>query len=110
MKQYVVDSLNFKDISSIKEVLIKKFGTPFMDEIFWVELDKTLLNEEQKKHTDCSPHCFALSLGETSLTAEFLVRSRRRMRCSCMGYGNLDQISWLMKLVDDILAQANVII
>jgi hypothetical protein len=33
MKSYVVDSLNHKDISSVKEVLIKRFGTPFMEDI-----------------------------------------------------------------------------
>ncbi|MGM0417566.1 MAG: hypothetical protein ACQEQS_02475 [Thermodesulfobacteriota bacterium] len=108
MKQYVIDSLNIKDISSIKEVLINRFGTPFMDEIFSAELDQDVLNEEQKKHTECAPHYITLLLGETSLTAEILVRSPKTLRCSCMGYADDQQILWIINLVDDILVEANV--
>ena len=110
MKQFVVDSLNMNDISSLRTVLIKRFGQPFMDEVFWIELEDSILSDEQKKHKDCAPHCFALSLKETSLVAETLVRSRKKMRCSCMGYAGSGQILWLVGLIDDILIEANVII
>lgn len=106
MKNYVIDSLTNKDVSSIKEVLIKRFGTPFMDEIFYVNLDSSVLSTLQKKHCDCSPHYFALSLEKNKLTAEMLVRSKKTMRCSCMGYADDLQILWLINLVDEILNEA----
>ncbi|PID77912.1 MAG: hypothetical protein CSB21_02975 [Deltaproteobacteria bacterium] len=97
-----------KDILSIKEILLKKFKNYLKEEVFFVELDKNLLNKEQKQHDTCSPHYFTITLGKTSLTAEFLVRSGKRMRCSCMGYANPEQIRWLVDLVDNILVEANV--
>lgn len=108
MKQYVVDSLNYKDVNSLKEVLIKRFGNPFMDEVFFVKLDDNILSDLQKEHISCSPHYFTLTLGKTSLTAETLIRSKKNMRCSCMGYSNRSQLLWLVDVVDDILLEANV--
>lgn len=108
MKSYVVDSLNHKDISSVKEVLIKRFGTPFMDEIFQVTIDSSVLSSEQKRHSECSPHYVALSLENNRLTAETLIRSKKTMRCSCMGYADSRQILWLIDLVNDILEEAEV--
>ncbi|MDY0359965.1 MAG: hypothetical protein RBR08_00775 [Desulforegulaceae bacterium] len=108
MKSYVVDSLNYKDFLSIKEVLTKKFGKPFMDEIFQVTIDSSVLAFKQKEHTDCGPHYFSLSLEKNKLTAEMLVRSKKTMRCSCMGYADDRQILWLIGLVNDILQEAGV--
>lgn len=110
MKQYVIDSLNYKDVSSLKEVLEKRYGKPFMDELYWVEIEDSILSDQQKEHGECAPHCFALTLGESSLTAETLVRSRKTMRCSCMGYAGHKQLLWLVDLIDDILAEANIAI
>jgi aspartate aminotransferase-like enzyme len=108
MKSYIVDSLNHKDISSVKEVLIKRFGTPFMDEIFHAVLDSSVLSSEQKKHVECSPHYFALCLEKDKLTAETLVRSKKKMRCSCMGYADSKQILWLIDLINDILDESGI--
>ncbi|MDY0132520.1 MAG: hypothetical protein RBR53_07615 [Desulforegulaceae bacterium] len=108
MKSYVVDSLNHKDISSIKKVLIKRFGNPFLDEVFQVTLDSSVLSSEQNKHSNCSPHFFSLSLEKDKLVAETLVRSKKTMRCSCMGYADSPQILWLIGLINDILSEAGV--
>jgi len=108
MKCYVVDSLNYKDISSLKELLFKKFGNPLIDEIFHITIDSSVLSAEQKNHTDCSPHYFSLFLEKDKLTAEMLIRSKKTIRCSCMGYADDRQILWLIDLVNDILQEAGV--
>ncbi|MCB9481536.1 MAG: hypothetical protein H6680_06925 [Desulfobacteraceae bacterium] len=79
-----------------------------MDEIFHVIIDPSVLSSEQKMHSDCSPHYFALSLEKNKLAAEMLVRSRKTMRCSCMGYADDMQILWLINLINEILDEAGV--
>jgi len=54
----------------------------------------------KKEHTECQPFYVAVDL-ETNLVAfELLVRTKNRMRCSCMGYATEKQRNWLMGFAD----------
>lgn len=102
MKQYVVDELRLEDYDRIKDFLDEHLESSQIDGIYWLPLDPTILSEDQISHTDCQPFYFALDLEPDKLTCEFLVRTKKRVRCSCMGYAGPEQCHWLMQYVDRI--------
>ena len=102
MKQYVVDELRREDYDKIKCFLDENLESSKIDGIYWLPLDPTILSGDQITHTDCQPFYFALDLEPDKLTCEFLVRTQKRVRCSCMGYADPEQCHWLMQYVDRI--------
>ena len=105
MKQYVLDEIARSDLPRIKEYLNKKATTSGLEGIWWVELGKEQLSDAQKAHSDCQPHCFAVELGRNAIKFEFLIRSRRTMRCSCIGYATVQQRDWIMNFADELVAE-----
>ena len=39
---------------------------------------------------------------------ELLVRTQNRIRCECIAYATDEQRNWLIRLVDDMLAQLGI--
>jgi hypothetical protein len=74
MKQYVIDELRPKDYQMIKSFMDEKFGSSNVDGVYWIEL----------------------------IAFELLVRTKNRMRCSCMGYATENQRNWLIRVADAI--------
>ncbi|GAB6142691.1 hypothetical protein JCM12294_01280 [Desulfocicer niacini] len=103
MKQYRIDGLDLQDHRKLKTYLDTHLGTPMLGNIYWLELESSLLTPLQKDHEACAPHCFALELEETFLSCEFLVRIKKSIRCDCMGYATPLQREWLISTVDAIL-------
>ena len=105
MKQYVLDEITRSDLPRIREYLNKKATTSGLEGIWWVELGEEQLSESQRAHTDCQPHCIAVELGRNAVKFEFLIRSRRTMRCSCIGYATPRQRDWIMSFADELVAE-----
>ena len=82
MKQYILDEIARPDLPRIKAYLDEKAQPSGLEGIWWVELGKAQLSEAQMAHPDCQPHCIAVELGRDFVKFEFLVRSRRTMRCT----------------------------
>ena len=76
--------------------------------IYWIPLDRAVLNPVQARHADCQPHCVALELQGERLVCEFLVRTRNRMRCECMAYADAAQRAWVMDRVDAIFERLRI--
>ncbi|MBF0228815.1 MAG: hypothetical protein HQK63_04375 [Desulfamplus sp.] len=110
MKQYVIDGLSPYDYERLKKYCDENFGEPSLGSIYWVEIDKTILNPMQKDHTDCQPYYFALELDEQRLSSEFLIRIKKHIKCDCMGYADKQQMLWLIEKVDEILATLDITI
>lgn len=108
MKQYVIDELRPADYQKLKEFFNDHFITSSMDSIYWLPVEPGLLTAEQSEHTDCHPLCFAIDLASSRLAFELLLRSRNRMRCSCMGYATETQRNWLIRYADTILEQLEI--
>ncbi|TWI77244.1 hypothetical protein LZ24_00044 [Desulfobotulus alkaliphilus] len=106
MRQYVVDTLQPEDYRRLKKALDTRFGIPLVGGVYWAELPEALSTPIQSEHAACSPHVVALDLEETRLTCEFLVRTRKAMHCSCMGYASGEQRRWIMDMVDALLEDA----
>ena len=108
MRQYVLDEIARPDLPRIKEYLDRKAIASGLEGIWWVEFGKEQLSESQIAHPDCQPHCFAVELGRDAIKFEFLIRSRRTMRCSCIGYATPAQRDWIMNFADKLVAELEV--
>ncbi len=103
MKQYVIDQLRYEDYEKIQTFLEESHGKSELDGLFWIALPADLATDIQLAHRDCQPFHFAVELSHDRLTCELLVRTRRRMRCDCMGYASPAQFLWLCRWVDTML-------
>jgi hypothetical protein len=110
MKQYVIDGLRPNDYNELKKYLDEIFEVSPLGGIYWVELPENILTTMQNKHEDCRPHVFALMLENNSLAAELLVRIKTNIKCDCMGYANAEQREWLIKKVDLIFEELEILI
>jgi hypothetical protein len=108
MKQYVVDQLRYPDYEKLKACLDQTYGPAEMGGVYWIGLEPGLLTPVQAEHRECQPFVAAIELQETRLSLELLVRTRNRIRCNCIAYADDPQRSWLIGLVDRMLAQLEI--
>jgi hypothetical protein len=108
MKQYVIDEIRPEDHQKIKKHLEKTFGPAEMGGIYWVPLATEVLTKIQHEHSDCRPFYVAIDLEEDRFALEFLVRTKNRVRCDCIGYASKDQRNWIMGVVDAIFEKLNI--
>lgn len=102
MKQYVIDQLRPADYEAVKAYLDENFESSDVEGIYWISLDQDLLTEIQAEHTECQPFCFAVDLEQNFMASELLVRTKNKMRCSCMGYATEKQLNWIIQLADGV--------
>ncbi len=109
MKQYLIDEIRLEDMGKLKGYLDETFGASGIDRLYWVPLDAAFFNNVQQAHEACAPFFMALELGEDRLAAELLVRTRNRVRCDCIRYADERQRNWLVKTVDAIFDDLEII-
>ena len=108
MKQYVIDELTSTDHNSLGDYL-KQYAQPAgVTDLYWLPIKSGLLTKEQQSHDECKPFAFALELLPDKLACELLVRTRSRVRCSCIAYANREQREWLIETVDAILEKLGI--
>jgi hypothetical protein len=108
MKQYVIDQLRPDDYRRLQEYLDAEFGDSGVADLYWIPVAPELLSEEQARHAECQPLCFAAELMEDRLSCELLVRTRNRMRCSCIAYATTAQRNWFIDAMDAILERLEI--
>jgi len=97
MKQYVVDQLRPADYEAVKAYLDENFESSSVEGIYWIPLDQGILTEVQAE-----PFYFAVDLEQNFMANELLVRTKSKMRCSCMGYATEKQLNWIIQFVDGV--------
>ena len=102
MKQYVIDELRPEDHVKLKDYLDQNFRASGIPGLYWIWLKEDLRTEIQSRHRQCRPHYFAIELEENRVSCELLVRSRQKVRCSCIGYADRQQRTWLIELMDAV--------
>ena len=105
MKQYVVDDLRPGDFEKIKAYLDLNHVHSGVENLYWIELEREVLTENQAAHSDCQPFYFAIDVTSERLGCELLVRTKSRLRCDCMDYATEKQRNWLINLVDAMIAE-----
>ena len=108
MKQYVIDELRPTDYEKLKSCLDERFGSPELGGVYWVPLEPGHFTDMQAAHGDCQPFYFAVELQERSMVCELLVRTRERVRCSCIAYATRPQRNWVIQMLDDIFDELNI--
>lgn len=108
MKQYVIDELHPGEHERLKAYLQALCGPAELEQLYWLLLDESLYTPTQAAHMDCQPFYAAIRLSEKAVAMEFLIRTKNRMRCDCMGYATPEQTAWLMKRLDAMLAELEI--
>lgn len=109
MKQYVIDELRPEDFEKLKTWLDEHLERSPLGDLYWLPLEDSLLSTVQRDHAECGPHVFALELGPRRLSCELLVRTRKRVTCSCIGYASDRQFLWLVRRMDAVFQDAGVL-
>ena len=109
MKQYVIDELRPEDYTKLKSHLSEHFEPSDIDGIYWVTLDRNILSKVQKDHAECEPFYFAIELDHSKVACELLVRTKNKIRCSCISYADENQRNWLIGKVDAMFEQLGII-
>ena len=109
MKQYVIDELRLEDYQKLKAFMDEQYQSSQLDGIYWIPLDEANLTPVQVEHTECQPFYFAVDLEENLIACEFLIRTKNRMRCDCIGYANKKQRNWIISFIDNIFEKNEII-
>jgi hypothetical protein len=109
MKQYVVDELRWGDYEKLKAYLDQTYGEAAVGGIYWVPIETELLAPVQSGHTECQPFYAALELQKDRLSMELLVRTQQRIRCDCIAYATASQRERLIRLVDRMIEQLEIV-
>jgi hypothetical protein len=109
MKQYVIDELRAADYQALKNFLDEHYGPAALEGIYWIPVAGELLTAVQQEHRECQPHYVAVDLDRNRMACELLVRTNKRVRCSCIGYATEKQFSWLVALIDDVFNRLKII-
>ncbi len=109
MKQYVIDELRPTEENRLRTFMDENYGPAEMGGIYWIRLPDALLTDVQASHTGCRPFYFVADMNNASISQELLVRTRNAIRCSCIGYATAEQRDWIIRLMDDILKELNII-
>lgn len=108
MKQYVVDELRPADYKKVKAHLDGTLQAGSIDGVYWIPVADILMTPDQAGHTECFPLCFAVELEPDRLICELLVRTQKRMRCSCIGYATETQRNWVIQVIDRIFEKLDI--
>lgn len=108
MKQYVIDELRPQEYEKIKAYMDETFDSSAPGGVYWIALAPEILNDVQISHTGCQPFYFAIDLEPTLMACEFLVRTRNKMRCSCINYATERQRNWIIEVVDAIFEKLGI--
>jgi len=103
MRLFQINELKDDEKNKIKAYLEKITAKSDLDTLFWLEIPEEFLDDEQKNHKECMPFCFAIEIGNWDfVNFEFLVRSRNKIRCSCIKFANKQQREFLFDFIDKL--------
>ena len=108
MKQFVIDELRPADYKKLKKYLDDNYGADAIEGIYWLPIETQVLSGTQIEHEDCQPFYFAIDLEPDRVIIELLVRTKSRVRCTCMAYAAETQCTWLIRQIDEIFEQLEI--
>jgi hypothetical protein len=103
MRQLVLDEINRADLPRLRDYLHGHATASSLEGIWWVDLPEDLLSPSQFEHQECRPFRFAVELGDDFVRLEFLIRSREKMRCTCIDYATRAQRDFILAYADRLV-------
>ena len=110
MRQFVIDELSFLEHDNLDNYLKRNLKPGPIGGVFWLELPHDLLASTQLEHPDCGPFYFSVILEKTEIRIEFLVRSSRNIRCSCIDWTTLEQREFVLDFIDNMIKEEYIIV
>ncbi len=108
MRQYLIDELRPDDFKKIKTYLDGHFPTNGLEGVYWIPIDPPLLTDLQSTHLECRPFYFVAVLEQRSVACEFLVRTKNRLKCECIGYATQAQRNHFIHWIDTVLNELDI--
>jgi hypothetical protein len=108
MRQVVVDQLSREEEKKALKYLERKARPGPVAGIFWLPLPSELWSEDQQAHAACGPFYFAVEIQENAISFELLVRSHSTLHCSCIGYATGPQRDFLLRFIDQWVAEEKI--
>jgi hypothetical protein len=108
MRQYIIDELRPGDYRKVKVYLDDQLTTGSIEGVYWMPLEKHLLNATQVRHRHCQPFYVALELTPVKLSCELLIRTQHQVRCDCIEYANETQRNWIIATIDAIFNRLDI--
>jgi len=106
MRALLIDELNKRDIERVREFLKENAVISGVEDLFWIELTRDLLDAEQFVSEDDHPFCFAVEVGDSWVKYEFLVRSRSNFKSEQTRYASRIQrefiIEFSARMIEDL--------
>ena len=109
MKQYVIDEIRPEDYMQIKAFLDNSYGESELGGIYWMPVDEALLTSLQASHKACQPFYVTLDLEPHRLACELLIRTKQHVRCDCMGYATEEQRNGIIRHIDGVFKELEII-
>lgn len=103
MRYYLIDEITSRDMELISGFLRENAAPSGLDNVYWVNIPDSCLNETQQDHAGCKPYCFAMELGKGLIKAELFVRTLRGFNCACSEFSNETQKHYVIQFVDEML-------
>ena len=105
MRSYYIDDIFDHDQTRLRDYLASQGWADVLDGLYWLELPPDILSAEQLAHAmECGPHACALECQDNWVRMELLIRSRRKLRCSCVAYADDCQRGYMMDRLDAIFS------
>ncbi|MCJ7593597.1 MAG: hypothetical protein MUO52_02355 [Desulfobacterales bacterium] len=108
MRSYLIDEMSPHDIGRMREYLGQNSSPSELESIFWIPVPNHLLNEIQLRHGACHPLVFAVEVGSGWVKMEFLVRSRKGLKCECQDYATLEQMSFILNFTHQMIRELEI--
>lgn len=110
MRQFVLDELSFLEHDNLDNYLKRNVKPGPIEGVFWLELPRKLLALPQLNHPDCGPFYFSVLLEKTEIRIEFLVRSSRNIRCSCIDWATPEQRKFVLDFIDTMIKEEYIMV
>lgn len=111
MRQYVIDELRQSEIDRIRTYLAKHCQMSDLNDCYWLLLPEDTLSPVQNEHlASCGPFAVGVLIEKERLVIEFLVRSRKKIRCNCIAFANSKQREFILAFVDELVKFNNIVV
>ncbi len=108
MRQYVVDELRKNELERASQYLEKHCEPGGVNRLYWLRIPDGLLSELQQEHSSCGPFCVGIEITDDSVVFEMLVRSRQKLRCSCIAYASQAQRQFVLDFADRMIRETEI--
>lgn len=122
MRLYVVNEIKEQDLERITDALEQRGMAASVERLYWLDVPEELLSPEQREHLEsCGPFSMGLEaideFGQAGrapgcegrmLALEMLVRSRNKLRCSCIAYATPEQRAYAIEFLDGLFRELDI--